>query len=89
MFIQAPLLAQQLKDMLEQSIPSKRDLYGPMTIFQRALDWLGCRFSPDADAISNSANDCILFTEPDKKKFEHLFVSRFESDFFINWSKNI
>ena len=81
-FNQTPLLAQQLKDMLEQSIPSKHDLYGPMTIFQRDLDWLCYRFSPDADAISNSANDCILLTEPDKKKFEHFVREQIRMRFF-------
>ena len=42
-FIQAPLMAQQLKDVLEQSIPSTHELFGPMTIFQRDMDWLSCR----------------------------------------------
>ena len=81
-FTQAPLLAQQFKDMLEQSIQASHDLYGPMTIFQRDLDWLGCRFSPEADAISNSDNDCILFTEPDQKKFEHFIREQIRRRFF-------
>ena len=82
-FIQAPLLAQQLKDMLEQSIPSKHDLYGPMmTIFQRDLDWLCCRFSTDADAVSNCANECILLTEPGKKKFEDFIREQIRMRFF-------
>ena len=81
-FIQAPLLAQQLKDMLEQSIKASHDLYGPMTIFQRDLDWLCCRFSPEADAISNNVNDCILFTEPDQKKFEHFIREQIRIRFF-------
>ena len=83
MFIQAPLLAQQLKDMIEQSTPSKHDLLGPVTLFQRDMDWLSCRFSPDVDAISNEANECILFTEPDKKKFEHFIREQISI-----WSKN-
>ena len=82
-FIQAPLLAQQLKDMIEQSTPSKHDLLGPVTLFQRDMDWLSCRFSPDVDAISNEANECILFTEPDKKKFEHFIREQISI-----WSKN-
>ena len=81
-FIQAPLLAQQLKDMIGQSTQSKHDLLGPVTLFQRDMDWLNCRFSPDADAISNEANECILFTEPDKKKFEHLIREQIRKHFY-------
>ena len=81
-FIQAPLLAQQLKDMIEQSMPSKHDLLGPVTLFQRDMDWLNCRFSPDVDAISNEANECILFTEPDKKKFEHFIREQIRKHFY-------
>ena len=86
-FIQAPLLAQQLKDMIEQSTSSKHDLLGPMTIFQRDMDWLNCRFAPDVDAISNASNECILLTEPDKKKFEHFIREQNASIFISIWSK--
>ena len=55
---------------------------GPMTIFQRDLDWLCCRFSPGADALSNNDNDCILFTEPDQKKFEHFVREQIRKRFF-------
>ena len=81
-FIQAPSLAQQFKDMIEQSTSSKHDLLGPVTIFQRDMDWLSCRFSPDVDAISNEANECILFTEPDKKKFEHFIREQIPKHFY-------
>ena len=54
-----------------------------MTIFQRDLDWLGCRFAPDVDAICNNANDCILFTEPDQKKFEHFIREQIRMRFFV------
>ena len=84
MFIQACLLAQQLKDMLEQSILSQHEFVGPMpmTIFQRDMDWLSCRFSPDVDAISNNVNECILLTEPDKKRFEHFIREQIRMRFF-------
>ena len=52
-FIRSPLLAQRLKDMLDQSVSPKHELFGPCTIFQRDLAWLECRFSPAEDAISN------------------------------------
>ena len=70
-FVQAPWFAQQLKDLLNQSIPPKQDLLGPLTLFQKDIAWLDCRFIPDSDALCNEDNDCILFTEPDKRKFEH------------------
>ena len=46
-FIQAPWLAQHLKDMLENSVAVKQELIGPLTIFQRDIAWLNCRFVPD------------------------------------------
>ena len=81
-FIQAPLMAQQLKEMIEQSTQPKHDLLGPMTIFQRDMGWLNCRFSPDVDAISNEDNECILLTEPDKKKFEHFIREQIRRHFY-------
>ena len=81
-FIQTPGLAQQLKDMLECSTPTRQELLGPITIFQKDVAWLDCRFVPDADALCNNENECILFTEPDKKKFEHFVREQIRKHFY-------
>ena len=81
-FIQAPWLAQQLKDLLENSITPKLNLIGPLTVLQKDLEWLNCRFVPDADAICNDNNECVLFTEPDKKKFEHFIREQIRKHFY-------
>ena len=81
-FIQAPWLAQQLKDLLELSVTPKQDLIGPLTVFQRDLEWLHCRFVPDSDAICNDSNECVLLTEPDKKKFEHFIREQIRKHFY-------
>ena len=81
-FTQAPWLAQQLKDMLEQSVTPKHDLLGPLTLFQRDIAWLDCRFVPTADALCTSENECILFTEPDKQKFEHFIREQIRRHFY-------
>ena len=81
-FIRSPLLAQRLKDMLDQSVSPKHELFGPCTIFQRDLAWLECRFSPAEDAISNYNNECILLTEPDKNKFNHFIRELIRRHFY-------
>ena len=80
--IQAPWLAQHLKDMLENSTATKQELIGPLTIFQRDIAWLNCRFVPDADALCSNDNECVLFTEPDKKKFEHFVREQIRKHFY-------
>ena len=81
-FVQAPWLARQLKDLLNQSIPPKQDFLGPLTLFQKDIAWLDCRFIPDSDALCNEDNDCILFTEPDKRKFEHFIREQIRKHFY-------
>ena len=81
-FVQAPWFAQQLKDLLDQSIPPKQDLLGPLTLFQKDIAWLNCRFVPDSDALCSEDNDCILFTEPDKRKFEHFIREQIRKHFY-------
>ena len=81
-FTQTSWLAQQLKNMLECSTPTRQELLGPITIFQKDIAWLDCRFVPDADALCNNENDCILFTEPDKNKLEHFVREQIRKHFY-------
>ena len=51
--------------LLADSLPIKPLLYGPINIFQKDIEWLGCNFSVDTCEISHPTLGSISLLEPD------------------------
>ena len=65
------MLREEFMQLLADSLPIKPLLYGPINIFQKDIEWLGCSFSADTCEISRPTLGSISLLEPDKKLFEH------------------
>ena len=70
-FINDPVLKEEFVQRVNDATPLKPLLYGPVNIFQRDLDWLGCAFFADTSEITHPHMGTISLLEPDKKLFEH------------------
>ena len=66
------MLREEFMQLLADSPPIKPLLYGPIGIFQKDIEWLGCIFSADTCEISHPTLGSISLLEPDKKLFEHI-----------------
>ena len=57
--------------LLIDALPIKPLLYGPVNIFQKDIEWLGCTFLANASELSHPTLGKLSLLEPDKNMFEH------------------
>ena len=69
--VQAPHLTQQVQDIARHAEPSSRSLYGPFTILQQDVSWLGCEIDVSEALLKHRDVGQISFYEPDHRKFAH------------------
>ena len=70
-FLGDPKLRDEFLHLLEDALPCKPVLYGPINIFQKDIDWLGCIFNPSNAEILHPSLGTLSLYDPDKRGFEH------------------
>ena len=64
-------LREEFSQSLIDALPIKPLLYGPVNIFQKDIEWLGCTFLTDDGELSHPTLGKLSLLEPDKKMLEH------------------
>ena len=70
-FLGDPKLRDEFLHWLEDALPCKPVPCGPINIFQKDIDWLGCIFNPSNAEILHPSLGTLSLYDPDKRGFEH------------------
>ena len=82
------MLREEFRQLLADSLPIKPLLYGPINIFQKDIEWLGCNFRADTCEISHPTLGSTSLLEPDKKLFEHTLRGMIRCRMMANLNEN-
>ena len=70
-FLDQPALRDEFLHLYNDALPIKQYLYGPINIFQKDIEWIGCTFLPCAGIIQHPTLGQVSLFDPDKSNFEH------------------